>query len=147
MYLSRVLSIFILDYRITLSFPGHVPKIWSSSPIYRDCCLQHPLSCCRRDSRFHRVPRPESLQAEYLALPGAEGRNPSAERGTDTGGGFRSSAHSRRNTWPHWIWYVSYFCGLQNAQDTENGSCLLSGTRLYCVVYVDSPITLCRCQI
>lgn len=80
--------------------------VFSSSSSPRDCRLQYPISSCGRDCWLHHMPRPEPLQTEHVALPGVEGRDPRAERGADKRSGLRSSSDQRRNSWPHWIWYV-----------------------------------------
>lgn len=72
----------------------------------RDCRLQHPLGCRGGDGRLHRLPRPQPLPAEHVALPGAAGRDAGAERGADPGGGLRRCAHPRRDARPHRLRYV-----------------------------------------
>lgn len=80
------------------SGPGHCP--------FRDRCLQHPVGRSRRDSRFHRLPHPQSLSAEHMAVPSPPRRHTGTERGTDPRGCLGSCSDPRGDTGPHWLWYV-----------------------------------------
>lgn len=90
---------------------GQEPLCFAVTPS-RGCCLcrdrrlQHPLGRRGGDGRLHRLPRPQPLPAEHVALPGAAGRDAGAERGADPGGGLRRCAHPRRDARPHRLRYV-----------------------------------------